>query len=51
MMAALLYGVDPLDPVTYTVVTVAVAATAMAASLLPAWRASGVDPMRALREE
>jgi ABC-type antimicrobial peptide transport system permease subunit len=51
MMAALLYGVDPLDPITYAVVTIAVAATAMAASLLPAWRASGVDPMNALRVE
>jgi predicted permease len=51
LMAAMLFGVTPLDPVTYVTVTVAVAATALVASLVPARRAAGVDPMTALRAE
>ena len=51
LMAALLYGVTPLDAVTYVTVTVAVAATALLASFVPARRAAGVDPVAALRAE
>jgi predicted permease len=51
LMSALLYGVRPLDPFTYATVTIAVAATALLASLVPARRAAGVDPMTALRAE
>jgi len=45
----LLYGVAPGDAVTFTVVPVMLALVAAAASLLPAWRASRVDPAVALR--
>jgi len=51
LMAALLFGVEPLDPITFSSVAIVVAATAMAAMLLPAWRVAGVDPMHALRME
>ncbi len=50
-MSALLFGVDALDPLTYGLVAVLLPAVAMAASYLPAWRASRVDPIDALRRE
>ncbi len=46
-----LYGLSPLDPVTYGTVTVVLAAAALAASYVPARRAARVNPMRALRSE
>jgi ABC-type antimicrobial peptide transport system permease subunit len=50
-LASLLLGIRPLDPWTYAAtVTVVIAATA-AASLLPVYRASRLDPMTLLREE
>ena len=50
-LAALLFGVGPADPATIAVVAIFVSAVALAASLLPASRASRIDPVRALREE
>lgn len=46
-----LYGVQPLDGMTYLLTVVAVAVVALAASTVPAGRAASVDPMRALRAE
>jgi predicted lysophospholipase L1 biosynthesis ABC-type transport system permease subunit len=46
-----LYGVKPLDAVTYLVAVVGVALVALAASAVPAGRAASIDPMRALRTE
>jgi len=46
-----LYGVKPLDAVSYLLAVVGVAVVAMAASAVPAGRAASVDPMRALRTE
>lgn len=51
VIAGLLYGVEAIDPVTLAAVTVLLAAVALAASLLPATRASRVDPLAALRTE
>jgi ABC-type antimicrobial peptide transport system permease subunit len=46
-----LYGIKPLDAVTYLVAVMGVAVVALAASAVPAGRAASVDPMRALRTE
>jgi ABC-type lipoprotein release transport system permease subunit len=50
-LASSLYGVQPLDAVSYLLAVVGVALVALAASVVPAARAAGVDPMRALRME
>jgi predicted permease len=46
-----LYGVKPLDAVTYLAAVLGVGVVALAASAVPAGRAASVDPMRALRTE
>ena len=51
LMSSLLYGVSPNDPPTLGLVCVVLVGTALVACLIPARRASGVDPMIALRCE
>jgi len=46
-----LYGTQPLDPLVLAIVAAALLAVAAAACLVPAWRASRLDPMEALRTE
>lgn len=47
----LTYGVDVHDPTTWALVLVVVATVAMAATAVPAWRASHLSPIEALRTE
>jgi predicted permease len=51
LMKSLLFGISPLDPLTYASVPVVLVTAAVLASYLPARRASAVDPMDALRAE
>jgi predicted permease len=51
LISSLLYGVSPTDPLTLAGATLLMGAVAVLASLIPARRASRVDPMAALRYE
>jgi len=51
LMRTLLFGVSPLDPLSFAAVPLILAATAALASFLPACRAATVNPVDALRAE
>jgi putative ABC transport system permease protein len=50
-MATLLFGVRPLDLWTFVLVTMIVALTSAVSTIGPAWRATRIDPVTALRGE
>ena len=50
-LKSMVYGVTTLDGATFATMSVLLAAIAITAAFLPARRASGTDPMAALREE
>jgi predicted permease len=51
VLSSVVFGVSPRDIATFSVVPLVLAAVGMLASIIPAWRATRVDPMKTLREE
>jgi predicted permease len=51
ILSSLLHGVNPRDVFTLSVIPLALLAVAFSACVIPAWRASAVDPVIALRSE
>jgi putative ABC transport system permease protein len=51
LMQSLLFDVNATDPLTFMTVSSLIAVVALLACYLPAWRATKVDPMVALRSE
>ncbi len=51
LMRSLLFGVGPLDPVTFAGMSAVLLVIALLASYLPAHRATSIDPAAALRHE
>jgi putative ABC transport system permease protein len=50
-MSSLLYGIGSLDPLSFALAPLALAAAVSAAALFPTWRAIRVDPISVLRQE
>jgi putative ABC transport system permease protein len=50
-MKSMLFGLSPLDPLSLGLVVALLSAVTMTATALPAWRASRIDPVIALRTE
>jgi len=51
LVATFLFGVDPLDPLTFASVPVVILITAVVAAAAPAWRASRINPVDAFRHD
>ncbi|HEX8710657.1 MAG TPA: ABC transporter permease [Terracidiphilus sp.] len=51
LIKAMLYETQPLDPAVFTAVALSLITVAVLACMIPAWRASRLDPMQALRME
>jgi predicted permease len=51
LLQTMLFGVTATDPLTYAAIAVGVALIALLACAIPAWRASTVDPLIALRQD
>jgi putative ABC transport system permease protein len=51
LVASLIYGVHPTDPITFGAVSLLLASVGLLASVVPAYRAVRIDPLVALRDE
>ena len=51
LMGDLLYKVSPRDPIAFGLALLVVVIASLAACFLPAWRATRIDPVQALREQ
>jgi len=51
LFTSVLYGIQPHDPLTFTVAPIFLASVAVAACWLPARRAAGAEPLQSLRHE
>jgi len=51
LMGNLLYKISPHDPLAFGSALVVITIASLAACFLPAWRATRIDPVQALREQ
>lgn len=51
LLRSMLYGTRPLDPATFATAAAMLVVVAVLACFIPAWRASRIDPIQALRTE
>jgi ABC-type antimicrobial peptide transport system permease subunit len=51
LVASLIFGVRPTDPLTFSAVAATLISVGILANILPAYRATRIEPVRTLREE